>query len=113
MLGLWYMYILCGFCLITLGLQLFMITRMPSWSLIPGTIVDLLTRVAFVVKNNSKVLFVLVGSRTTCSRPKSLAISINCFDRPGAAPPGFVLSRSLSVLGRLKSPASHICSLNV
>ena len=109
MLALWYMYILRGFCLITLGLQLFMITAMP---LIPGTTVDLSTRVGFVVKNKSNVLFILVGPRTTCSSPKSLAISINCFDRPGAAPPGFVLSMSQSISGRLKSPASHIYSLS-
>ena len=112
MLALWYMYILRGFCLITLGLQLFMITGMPSWSLIPGTTVDRSTRVGFVVKNRSKVLFILVGPRMTCSSPKSLAISINCFDRPGAAPPGFVLSMSQPISGRLKSPASHICSLS-
>ena len=110
MFALWYMYMLRGFCLITVGLQLFMFAGMPSWSLIPGTTVDFSTRVGFVVKNKSKVLFILVGSRTTCSSPKSLAISINCFDRPGAAPPSFVLSRSQSISGRLKSPASHICS---
>ena len=108
MLALWHMYILRGFCLITVGLQLFMFAGMPSWSLIPGTTLDFLTRVGFVVKNKSKVLFILMGSRTTCSSPKSLAISINCFDRPGAGPPGFVLSRSQSISGRLKSPASHI-----
>ena len=112
MLALWHMYILGRFCLMTLGLQLFMITGMPSWSLIPGTTVDLSTRVGFVVKNRSKVLFILVGSPTTCSSPKSLAISINCFDRPGAAPPGFTLSSSQSMSGRLKSPASRICSLS-
>ena len=64
------------------------------------------------MKNKSKVLFILVGSRTTCTRSKSLAISINCFDRPGAVPPGFVLSRLQPILVRLKSPASHICSLS-
>ena len=34
-LALWYTCILRGFCLTTLGLQLFMNTGMPSWSLIP------------------------------------------------------------------------------
>ena len=42
----------------TLGLQLVMIIGMPSWSLIPGTIVDLSTTVGLVVKNKSKVLFI-------------------------------------------------------
>ena len=63
-LALWYMYImyiLRGFCLMTLGLQLVMIIGIPSWSLIPGTIVDRSTRVGLVVKNKSKVLFILVG----------------------------------------------------
>ena len=36
-LALWYMYILRGFCLMTLGLQLVMIIGMPSCSFIPGT----------------------------------------------------------------------------
>ena len=44
MLALRYMYILCGFCLMTLGMQVVMIIGMLS--LIPGTIVDLSTRVA-------------------------------------------------------------------
>ena len=63
MLALWYMYILRGFCLMTLGLQLVMIIGMLSWSLILGTIVDLSTRVGSVVKNKSKVLFILVGPK--------------------------------------------------
>ena len=42
-------------CLLTLGLQLVMILGMPSWSLIPGIIVDLSTRVGLVVKNKSQV----------------------------------------------------------
>ena len=71
-LALWYLYILRGFCLMTLGLQLVMIIGMPSWSLIPGTIVDLSTRVGLVVKNKSKVFFILVDSCTMCSSPKSL-----------------------------------------
>ena len=108
-LALWYMYILHGFCLMTLGLQLVMIIGMPSWSLIPGTIVDLSTRVGLVVKNKSKVLFILVGSHTICSSPKSFEISSRSFDNPGAVPPGFGLSMSQS--GRLKSPPSHMCSL--
>ena len=54
-LALWYMYILRGFCLMTLGLQLVMIIGIPSWSLIPSTIVDLSTSVWLVVKNKSKV----------------------------------------------------------
>ena len=63
-----------------LGLQLVMTLGMPSWSLIPGTTEDLSTSVGFEVKNKSSMLFILVGSRTTCSSPKSFAISINCFD---------------------------------
>ena len=58
-------------------------------SLIPGTIVDLSTRVGLVVKNKSKVLLILVGSRTICSSPKSFEISSRIFDNPGAVPPGF------------------------
>ena len=57
-LALWYIYILnvfCLACLLTLGLQLVMIIGMPSWSLIPGIIVDLSTRVGLVVKNKSQV----------------------------------------------------------
>ena len=107
----WYMYILGGFCLMTLGLQLVMIIGMPSWSLIPGTIVDLSTRVGLVVKNKSKVSFILVGSRTICSSPKSFEISSRIFDNPGAVPHGFGLSMSQSISGRLKSPPSHMCSL--
>ena len=75
MLALWYMYVLHGFCLMTLGLQLVMITRIPSGSLIPGSIIDLSIRVGLVVKNKSKVLFILVGSCTICSSLKSLDIS--------------------------------------
>ena len=59
------------------------------------------------------MLFILVGSHTTCSSPKSFAISINCFDNPGVTPPGLVFRRSQSMSWRLKSPASHICSLFV
>ena len=112
-LALWYMYILRGFCLMTLGLQLVMIIGMPSWSLIPGTIVDLSTIVGLVVKNKSKVLFILVGSRTICSSPKSFEISSRIFDNPGAVPPNFGLSmsQSISAPGRLKFPTSHMCSL--
>ena len=55
LLASWYMYSLRGFCLMTLGLQLVVIIGMPSWSLIPGTIVDLSTRVGLVVKNKSNV----------------------------------------------------------
>ena len=110
-LALWYMYILRGFCLMTLCLQLTMIIEIPSWSLIPGTIVDLSTRVGIVVKNKSKVLFILVGSRAICSSPKSFEISSRIFDCPGAVPPGFGLSMSQSISGRLKSPPSHMCSL--
>ena len=43
-----------------------------------------------------------------CSIPKSFAISINCFDKPGATPLGLVFRRSQSMSGRLKSPASHL-----
>ena len=79
---------------------------MPSWSLIPGTTEDLSTSVGFQVKNKSSMLFILVGSRrplpTTCSSPKSFAISINCFDKPGATPSGLVFRRSQSMSGRLK-----------
>ena len=60
------------FCLMTLGLQLVMIIRITSWSLIPGTSsVDFTTRVGLVVKNKSKVLFILVGSCNICSSPTS------------------------------------------
>ena len=110
-LALWCMYILRGFCLMTLGLQLVMIIGIPSWLLIPGTTVDPSTRVGAVVKNKSKVLFILVGSHTICSSPKSLQISITMFDSPGAVPPGFGLSVSQSISGRLKYPLSHMCSL--
>ena len=92
MLALWYMYILRGFCLMTLGLQLVMIIGIPLCSLISSTIVDLSTRVGLVVKNESKVLFNLVGSRTICSSPKSFEISSRILDSPGAVPPGFGLS---------------------
>ena len=110
-LALWYMHILRGFCLMTLGFQLVMIIGIPSWSLIPGTIVDLSTRVGLVVKNKSKVLFILVGSRTICSSPTSFEISSRILDSPGAVPPGLGLSISQSISGRLKSPPSHMCSL--
>ena len=59
------------------------------------------------------MLFILVGSRTTCSSPKSFVISIACFDKPAATILGLVFRRSQSMSGRLKSPASHICSLFV
>ena len=111
LLVLWNMYILRGFRLMTLGLQLVMITGIPSWSLIPGTIVELSTRVWLVGKNKSKVLFLLVDSRTICSSRKSFEISSRIFDSPGAIPTGFGLSMSLSIPGRLKSPPSHMCSL--
>ena len=101
------MHNLRGFCLMT-GFQLVMIIGMPSWTLIPGTIVDISTRVGLVVKNKSKVLFIQVGSRTICSSPKSLEISCRIFDSPGAVPPGLGLSMSQSTSGRLKSP---MCSL--
>ena len=81
-----------------------------SWSLIPGTIVDLSTRVELVVKNNSNVLFILVGSRTICSSPKSLDISSRICDNPEAVPNGLGLRMSQSISGRLTSP-SHMCSL--
>ena len=87
-LALWYMY-MRGFCLMTLGLQLVMIIGIPSWSLNPGTIVDRSTRVGLVVKNKSKVLFILVGSHIICSSPKSFEISSGSFYSPGAVPPGF------------------------
>ena len=69
-----HVYLAC-FCLMTLGLQLVIIIRMPSCSLIPGTIVDLSARVGLVEKNNSKVLFILLVSRSICSSLKSLEIS--------------------------------------
>ena len=103
-LALWYMYILRDVCLMTLVLQLVMIIGIPSWSLIPATVVDLSTRVGLVVKNKFKVLFILVGSRTICSSPKSLEISSRILDSPGAVPPGFGLSMSQSISGRLKYP---------
>ena len=69
-----------------------MITGMPSWLFVPDTTVDLSTGMGFAVKNKSEVLFILVGTRSICSSPKSLAISINSLDRPGAAASGLVLN---------------------
>ena len=63
------------------------------------------------MKNKSKMLFILVGSRTICSSPKSLEISSRIFYSPGEVPPGFGLSMSQSISGSLKSPPNHICSL--
>ena len=91
------MYILRGFCL-----MMVMIIGIPSWSLIHGTVVDLSTRVWLVVKNKSKVLFILDGSHTICSSPKSLKVSSRMFDSPGAVPPGFGLNMSQSISGSYK-----------
>ena len=63
------------------------------------------------MKNKSKVLFILVGSRTICSSPKLFEITSRIFDSPGAFPPGFGPSMSQSISGRLKSPPSHMCFL--
>ena len=44
------------------------------------------------------MLFILLGSRTTCSSPKSFVIPINCFDKLGATPPGLVFSITRSII---------------
>ena len=41
------------------------------------------------MKNNSKVLFILMGSRIICSSSKSLQSSSRIFDSSGVVPPGF------------------------
>ena len=96
----------------TLGLELTIIRGILSWSLMPGMTVDLSTEVGLVVKNKSRVFLPLVGSVTICSSPKSLAISIICFERPGVGLPGLTDSVSQFMPGKLKSPASQMLLLD-